>query len=176
MLCVATFRWLCHFAESGYSVFQVPATRILRQPYKSLTDSLGSWYPPRVLFDQNVHFLYVYQHNCCEVNIRCFARLCIPKALDFAPPYGGTLFIETIFKACEARIFYVRAYIQRGPLMIFEDPDSPLNSIQVFRVDVKNTIVWWKRLSRHPFWKAIIGSGEPRRTVESPFKLQGFLT
>lgn len=24
MLCVATFRWLCHFAEPGYSVFQVP--------------------------------------------------------------------------------------------------------------------------------------------------------
>ncbi len=47
MLCVATFRWLCHFAESGYSVFQVLSTHILRQPYKILTDSLISWYPNR---------------------------------------------------------------------------------------------------------------------------------
>jgi len=49
MLCVATFRWLCHFAESGYLIFQVPATPLLRQPYKILSDSLVCLYPPRFL-------------------------------------------------------------------------------------------------------------------------------
>ena len=91
MLCVATFRWLCHFAESGYSVFQVPSTHILRQPYKILPDCLGSWYPPRVLFDQYLHFAHVFQHIYCEVSIRGFIRLCIPKTFDFTHPYGGTL-------------------------------------------------------------------------------------
>jgi len=176
MLCVATFRWLCHFAESGYSVFQVLSTHILRQPYKILTDSHGSWYPPRVLFDQNLHFPYVFRHICYEVSIRSFTRHRIPKALDFTHPYGGTLFIKAIFKACEARIFYVRAYTQGDPITISEDPDRQLNSIQVFRIDVKNTVVWWKRLGRHPFRQAIVSSGEPRRTVEGSLKLQGFLT
>ena len=60
--------------------------------------------------------------------------------------------------------------------MLSEDPDWPLYSIQVFRVDVKNTVVWWKRLGCHPFWQAIVSSGEPRRTVEGSLKLQGFLT
>lgn len=49
----------------------------------------------------------------------------------------------------------MRADTQGYPIMISEDPDRPLNSIQVFRVDVKNTIVWWKRLGRHPFWQAM---------------------
>jgi hypothetical protein len=47
MLCVATFRWFCHFAESGYSVFQVQATHILRRQQKILTGFLVSWYPNR---------------------------------------------------------------------------------------------------------------------------------
>jgi hypothetical protein len=98
MLCVATFRWLCHFAESGYSVFQVPATHILRQPYKILSDSLGSWYPPRVLFDQNYGHSHGLQHIYCEVSIRTIARLCIPKVLDLIHPFGGTLFMKGIFK------------------------------------------------------------------------------
>ena len=99
MLCVATFRWLCHFAESGYSVFQVPATHILRQPYKILSDSLGSWYPPRVLFDKKVHLVCVFHNIGYEVSIRSITQLCIPKALDFTHPYGGTLFMKGIFKA-----------------------------------------------------------------------------
>jgi len=99
MLCVATFRWLCHFAESGYSFFQVQSTQLLRQPYKILSDSLGSWYPPRVLFNKKVHLVCVFHNIGYEVSMRCFARPRIPKALDFTHPYGGTLFMKGIFKA-----------------------------------------------------------------------------
>ncbi len=152
MLCVATFRWFCHFAESGYSVFQVPSTHSLCQPYKILTDSLAGWYPPRVLFDRIFHLSNVFHQIYYEISIRSFARFCIPKVLDLTHPYGGTLFMKSIFKTCTARMFYVRVYTQGCQVLISEDSYRQLNSIQVFRVDVKNTVVWWKRLGRHPFW------------------------
>jgi hypothetical protein len=118
MLCVATFRWLCHFAESGYSVFQVPATRILRHPYKILSDSLGSWYPPRVLFNKKAHFLCVFHNIDYEVSVRSCARLCIPKALDFAHPYGGNL-VRRQFSKLEERAISMCGHAHRGARIRF---------------------------------------------------------
>ena len=92
MLCVATFRRFCHFAEPGYSVFQVLVTLQLRQPYNILTDSLIRLYPPSFLVDQNDSYPFVFQRIYYEISIRRLTRSRIPEVLDFTHPHGGTLF------------------------------------------------------------------------------------
>ena len=88
MLCVATFRWVCHFAEPDYSVFQVQATLLLRQPYNILTDYLIRLYPPSFLLDQNYRYPYVFQRIYYVFSIQNFARPRIPRVLDCTHPYG----------------------------------------------------------------------------------------
>ena len=89
MLCVATFRWFCHFAEWGYLIVQVQVTHFLRQPYKILTDSLVSLYPPRLLVLRIFRHTHVFHYSSYEISIRSLAWPSIPKVLDFSSSVQG---------------------------------------------------------------------------------------